>query len=262
MTLTAKALADNYDFSSNKDYLNICGNFKVIESLIEYGDEDPTGECLSDDIYVFSSSLKRKRRRLVITKKSLFMFSSFNNKDGTWKLLRRYPLKHLRQVVISSKNFTMAAFIFIKGPDFMIDSLRRIDIVIYLSQMIKKSEMDMFRILYLKSFDLKSGLNNEIMGNKLSSNLESKHSKSKAKGKMTPSDADADITIVGDQGADKKIPILQETFRNVKISGFLKLRKIRKGWFSTKKVFKEYFFILTNVGIVYFKHYGVSLIEN
>lgn len=256
MSLTAKALAGNYDLDSNKDYLNISENFKVIETLIEYGDEDPRGVCLSDDIYVFNSSLKRKRRRIIITQKSLFMFSCITNKDGTWKLLRRYPLKHLRQVVISSKNFTMAAFIFIKGPDFMIDSVRRIDIVIYLSQMIKRANMPMFRILYLKSFDLKSGFDNEIMGDKLSSNLETKHSKKK--GKMTASDSEADITVIGDQGSDKKIPILQETFRNVKISGFLKLRKVSKGWFSTKSVFKEYFFILTNVGVVYFKHYGVS----
>lgn len=39
--MTVKALTNENDFSYKKDYLNVCGNFKVIESLIEYGDSDP-----------------------------------------------------------------------------------------------------------------------------------------------------------------------------------------------------------------------------
>lgn len=255
MTMTVKALTSENEFSYKKDYLNVCGNFKVIESLIEYGDSDPRGVCLSDDIYIFNSKMKRKRRRLVVTEKSLFLFSKENMKNGSWKMLRKYPLRDLRQVVISSQNYTLAAFVFIKGPDFMIDSCRRIDIVIYIAQMMRRAQLNLFRILFLKTFNMKANMNNDIMGKQLTSSFHESQTR-KSKGNKTRSTTD--FSAIGDEERDKQLPILQETFRNAKMSGFLKLRKVTKKWFSVKKTFKEYFFILTNVGLVYFKNYGVS----
>lgn len=202
--------------------------------------------------------MKRKRRRLVVTEKSLFLYSTVNRTNGSWKTLRRYPLKDLRQVVISSKNYTLAAFVFIKGPDFMIDSCRRIDIVIYIAQMMKRAKLKLFRILYMKSFNMQTNFNEDILGKKLTSSFhESQTRKSKGKKRSNSSLEEADITQIGDEDCDRKLPILQETFRNAKISGFLKLRKVTKKWFSVKKTFREYFFILTNIGLVYFKKYGV-----
>lgn len=206
--------------------------------------------------------MKRKRRRLVVTEKSLFMFSMTNKSDGSWKMLRRYPLRDLRQVVISSKNYTLAAFVFIKGPDFLIDSCRRIDIVIYIAQMMKRANLKLFRILYLKSFNMQSNFNDDILGKQLSSSFHESQSR-KSNGSRDDkrnTGIHSDLATIGDDDCDRKLPILQETFRNAKMSGFLKLRKVTKRWFSVKKTFKEFFFILTNVGLVYFKKYGVRKI--
>ena len=52
-----------------------------------------------------------------------------------------------------------------------------------------------------------------------------------------------------DKNQANLLPHLQDTYRNAFRSGFLK--KLNKSWFVNE--FKEYFFILTNVGIIYFR---------
>ena len=54
-----------------------------------------------------------------------------------------------------------------------------------------------------------------------------------------------------------KISIFQDTVRNAKISGYLKIRRTVKKLFGTKHVFAEFFFILTNLGLVFYKKMGV-----
>jgi hypothetical protein len=246
-------LVDNYDMK--KDYLNICNDLSVVEMLIEKGDTDPLGACLSDDVYVFSSLMKRKRVQIVVTKSAFYLFSNKKIKSNSgksnksswttkWKLIKYYKLKDLKQVVISSKNYTLAAFIFDKDHDFLMDSCRRTEIISYICRRMKEASLNMFKILYLKSFDF------------IDSSKKLPENKSKIES--------LENSLLGSTG--QKIPssrlidseVLQDTFKNAKISGYLKLMKVEKSIFSTKKIFKEYFFILSNLGLIYFKKFGVS----
>jgi hypothetical protein len=161
MTTTLQALHQsnaNFDpnmlqnFTFKKDYLNICSDLSLIELLIDYGDTDPMGACLSDDIYIFDKNMRRKRVQIIVTKIGLYLFTKMSkseieklkrkhkkkNKIFTeWKLFRKYRISDLKQVVISSKNFTLAAFVFEKGFDFLMDSCRRTEIIAYISQVLK-----------------------------------------------------------------------------------------------------------------------------
>jgi len=58
-------------------------------------------------------------------------------------------------VVVSAKNFTLTAFKFERGYDMLMDSYRRIDIVLYLAQRMKKAGIPLFKIVYLRSFKLR-----------------------------------------------------------------------------------------------------------
>ena len=270
MTMTVQALANTNDFSYKKDYLNVSTNYEVIETLIQQGETDPHGLCLSDDVYIFDSKMRRKRRKIIVTRCAIYIFSSPKR-----QIRRKCSLKDLIQVVVSSENFTLAAFIFNKGQDFLMDSCRRVDIVLYIAQMMKEEEIKLFKIKYLKNFDFDSKLNSKKGKKGLSESLMKNVKNSKGINSITKM---GDSIIIDEEdmkeatkrsvtslslmvGEDRtsKLPILQETFRNAKISGHLKLRKVTKRFFGGhKKIFKEFFFILTNVGLLYFKKFGVS----
>jgi hypothetical protein len=47
------------NFSLKKDYLNISNDLSIIELLIDQGDTDPHGTCLSDDISIFDTKMDR-----------------------------------------------------------------------------------------------------------------------------------------------------------------------------------------------------------
>jgi len=138
-------------FSFKKDYLNACNNLKVIKQIREFGDSDPEGFCMTDHVFLLNNKMKRKRMRLMITNRSIFIFKSNNS----WKIIRRYSLQDLKQIVVSAKNFTLTAFKFNQGFDMLMDSYRRIDIVLYLAQRMKKANIPIFKIVYLRNFKLK-----------------------------------------------------------------------------------------------------------
>ena len=64
-----------------------------------------------------------------------------------------------------------------------------------------------------------------------------------------------EIEINYKEGMKGELKILQETFRNSKRSGYLRLRKKRAlfGYY-----WSSYFFLASNIGLVYFKTFGVS----
>lgn len=151
MSTTLKALYQsnhNFDlrsfenFSFKKDYLNICSDLSLVELLIDFGDTDPLGECLSDVIYIFDKKMKRKRVQIIVTKIGIYLFTKMSKSKTekkkktvftNWKILRKYKLSDLKQVMISSKNYTFAAFVFEKEFDFLMESCRRTEIIAYVS---------------------------------------------------------------------------------------------------------------------------------
>ena len=259
MTKTAKTLSNKESYDLRKDYLNVSHNFKVLEKMISRGAKDPDGKCLSDDVYIFDKKLKRRRRKLVITQKYVFSFATNSKKDtSAWTIKSQHSLKYLKNVILSSKNSTIAAFTFKKGADFLLDSCRRLDIVLYIAQVMKMNEKRKFKIIYMKNFDFMLNKENSVMSPELCKTVTEYSSKIIEK---APKDAKIDMDIVNKQ-ENKRLPVLQETLRNARMSGFLRIRKSVRSFFSSKKVFKEYFFILTDIGLLYFKNYGVSNISD
>lgn len=272
MSTTLKALYQsnhNFDlrsfenFSFKKDYLNICSDLSLVELLIDFGDTDPLGECLSDVIYIFDKKMKRKRVQIIVTKIGIYLFTKMSKSKTekkkktvftNWKILRKYKLSDLKQVMISSKNYTFAAFVFEKEFDFLMESCRRTEIIAYVSQRMKSDPTlkSMFRILYLNSFDALQSTKGKVTNTSKKKNNKSNSytKKSKTQG----------IDFSGEKNS--KLRILQETFRNAKLTGYLNLQRTVKKVFGKKKNFKEYFFILTNLGLLYFKKCGVSSFQS
>ena len=58
--------------------------------------------------------------------------------------------------MVSSKNCSLAAFVFQKGNDFLLDSSRRTEVIAYVASMVKKAEITTFKIVYLNSFNMVS----------------------------------------------------------------------------------------------------------
>lgn len=174
----------------------------------------------------------------MITNRSIFLF---RGKAREWKIMRRYSLDDLKQVVVSAQNFTLTAFKFQRGYDMLLDSYRRIDIILYLAQRMKKADIPLFKIIYLRSFNLK------------------KRKKQSKKSKQVKKKNSEKLSLALAESSKTKVQILQETFRNAIHSGYLKLKEKKKiQIFGSNNV--EYFMILTSLGILYFKSFGVSRI--
>ena len=222
--MALRAISPMEEFSFRKDYLNASNNYKLLETIQEYGDGDPEGFCLTDHVYVFNNKMERKRMKLLITIEAIYLFKG----KKAWKPVRRYDLCDLERVIISAKNFTLTVFSFRKGYDILLDSYRRIDIILYIAQRMKKAKLNLFKIVYLRNFKMR-------------------------KREKSSKDKDYDLSLI--ESSKSELPILQETFRNARRAGYMKLRK--KKLFG--KSFTEYFFILSNLGLIYFKSFGVSL---
>ena len=238
VTMLVKWLQDSEQdttipFSFWKDYLNVSNNQKVINILHKYGDQNPEGFCMTDHIFVFNNKMERKRMRILITNRSIFLFKS--GKD--WKIVRRYSLDDLKQVVVSAKNFTLTALKFEKGYDLLVDSYRRIDIVLYLAQRMKKAGIPLFKIVYLRNFNIRKRPINEKKKDELKKETQKK----------------LDISLA--ETGKTNVVILQETFRNAIHSGYLRIKEKKAlKMFGSNNV--EYFMILTNLGILFFKSFG------
>lgn len=155
---------------------------------------------------------------------------------------------------------------FEKGNDFLLDSSRRTEIIAYVASMVKKGGITQFKIVYLNSFNIMEqkgvGFGKEsgspVPGGNHKVNNTPKSQTYQSKKSVLP---DSQVMGLDFVAVDKKskISIFQDTMRNAKISGYLKIRKTVKKLFGSKHVFTEFFFILTNLGLVFFKKLGVSL---
>ena len=212
--------------SKKKDFLNCHGIRSVQEDLERYGEKDFKGECLSDFIFLYDKKLKKKRVCLLITGKHVFVYDL-----AKWKLLFVGELGELKAVSIASKNCTLLSFHFMRGDDLLIESYRRIDLIVYCAKNIKEAGLDLFKMKIRKHF--------------------------KSTGKKTGEEDDAplrDVPVRDFEKSKKTIEnsFLQETIRNSRKSGYLRLHK--KNFIGSS--FNEFFFVLSDLGMVSFKKYG------
>ena len=268
------------NFSLKKDYLNISNDLSIIELLIDQGDTDPHGTCLSDDISIFDTKMDRQRVQIIITKLGIYLFGKMTKFETekmkkqlksqiftNWKLIHHYKLKNLEQVIISSENYTLAAFVFNDQDEFLIDSCRKTEIIAYVAHMMKFQADNKFKIMFLNSFNIPQP---DLTTPKT---IKEKKIKLGGKGGM-PSISQSFIGFENSFGNKKakknqqslsvvnrsRSIIFQEIIRNSKLTGYLKLKQIiKRVIFKDQVVFSEFFFVLTNLGLLYFKNQAVSL---
>lgn len=223
-----KAFGIDLDFNkltTYKDYLNLASNITFENILKKSQDDDYDGYCFTDHIYILSESMKRSRFKIAITEKFIFLLKG--KKKLT--LTKKFRLDSLKQVSVSSKNHTLALLTFKNEENILIDSYRRVDIILYILLRMKKAKFpNFFKIVFLRNFKFSSSNSPEQI--KMDKKLKSNQS---------------------------KLLLLQETFKFAKKSGYLKMRKRKLSNFL-KKDFCEYFFLLSNIGLIYFKSFGVS----
>lgn len=213
-------LITSNSYSLMKDYLNLENNNEIVKMLTQRHDGISKGICLSDHIYIYDSKARRLRQMILLTKKRIYLIG-----DKMDHLIT-YEFSDLEEVTISIKDFNLFIFKFTNQPILLLDSYRRIDIILYIVQMIKLLDMKMFQVVSLRSFKLKKRKNNPI-----------------------------DLDKV--RQASMMLPIYGETFSHAKKTGFMKLE--RKGGIFSSTKFKEYYFILSNLGLIYFSSFGVKI---
>lgn len=203
----------------------------MVKDTKENHDNILAGDCLSDFVFVYDKKLRKKRMCVLVTGKHVYVYNYRN-----WKIIFMNELNNLTAVSIAAKNCTLLSLHFATGSDLMLESYRRIDLILYCAKNMKESGIELFKLKIRKNF---------------------RHAVAPGKNKDQPQEDDAplkDYSVKNVEKAKKHMEhgFLQETIRNSKKSGYLRLRT--KALFGHN--FNEYFFVLSDLGLVYFKSYG------
>ena len=214
-------------FSMKKDFLSCHEKKQVVEDLKKQGERKYSGECLSDYVFLFDKKLKKKRVCILITEKNVYVYET-----KKWRLIFMNELAAIKAVSIASKNCTLLSMHFMSGGDLMMESYRRIDIILYCAKCLKDARLGLFKLKIRKNFKSTMTKNGEQDDAPLK-----------------------DVPIKDIEKSKKNIDnsFLQETIRNSKKSGYLKLFKKN---FIGLVSFTEYFYVLSDLGLVSFKKYG------
>lgn len=145
-------------------------------------------------------------------------------------------LNNLTAMSIATKNCTLLSLHFATGADIVIENYRRIEIIIYCAQMMKEAGIELFKLMIRKNF------------------WKSSSPKKGNQGKIEDDAPLKDVPLKDLEKAKKHLEVgfLQETIRNSKKTGFMRMYK--RGFFSSS--FNEFYFILSDIGLIYFKKYG------
>lgn len=208
-------------FDPRQDFMGISNDSKATAELVRLGSDFEPQCCYSDTIFLFNKSFRKTRVIIVITKSTLSFFNLRKN-----KLLKLYQLKSLRSITISASNYTLTVFHFDTQADLLIESYRRLEMMSYLNHMFKVSDLPKFELTVRKRFIVKTEPNQQIPN------------------KIEVSDPNLKINM----------SFLQDAIRNSKKSGHLS--RVGKNWFGGLSC-TECFCLLSNIGIVLFKKYGV-----
>ena len=211
-----------FEFDQKQDFMGMSNQSSVRKEIERLGDTTMDSQkCYSDSIFLFDKTFKKNRCIVLVTPYSI---TFFNTKKT--KLLKFYLLKSLQGITISAENFTLSVLHFEKQPDLLAESYRRLELISYINQMLHLSNLPKFNLTVRKKFIIKSDTKQQVPE------------------KLEVTDPNLKINLT----------FLQDTIRNAKKSGYL--NKIKSHWYGTNST--EYFCLLSNIGIILFKKYGVS----
>lgn len=229
----ANKISEGQTFSLRKDFLNLSGRKKLQEDMVRHQELELTAESYSDTVFLIDSAGKRKRVAILVTASKLFLFDA-----SSWKMIYRTALDRLSKISIASQSCGFLCLHTDNKDDLLIESFRRIEVIAYLSQVFKDKGYPMFKVVVTKTIELKK-----------KDKKESPKTGTKEPGSSSP------VKDIEPEKAKKvqEVPYLQDAIRNAKKSGFMK--KLHKGIFNMTFC-PEYFFILTDIGMIYFRKYG------
>ena len=221
LLLAIGGYASGENFNIKQDFMNMSSDPKVISELAKLGDEIEQNRCYSDTLFLFTKTFKKTRFIVVVTKYAISFFNLRKN-----KLMKLYLLKSLKGVTISANNFTLCVLHFENQADLLIESYRRLEFVSYVNQMFKVADIPKFDLTVRKRFILKTDVKQQV----------------------------PEKIEVTDPNLKINLSFLQDAVRNSRKSGYL--NRVSKHWYGSHN--SECFCLLSNIGLVYFKKYGVT----
>lgn len=213
----------NENFDSCRDYMSLYSSPKISTELMRLGVKIEQQSCYSDTIFLFNKSFRKTRVIVLVAETTL----SFFNLRKT-KLLKLYQLKSLKGITISSSNYTLSVFHFQTQADLLVESYRRLELISYINHMFKNADLPRFELTVRKRFIVKTETS-----------------------KQPPERIE-----VTDPNLKINVSFLQEAIRGSK-SGYL--NRLSKNWFGGSSS-TDCFCLLSNIGIVCFKKYGVNCV--
>ena len=227
------------NYSLRKDYLNVHERPTLQKDMIKMQEVEFTKDCFSDSVFLLDAKKSKRRCCLVLTMQRVFIFDL----EAAFKLLYRNSVEKLSKLTIASQSCSFIGLQFDKD-DIIIESFRRVEVVAYLAEIFKMREIPMFKVTTTKTIQLNL---------KEAKPENPSDSKAQAGGKdkqasVASKEKEPEVKVTSDTSD------IQEVVRNAKKSGFM--RKMKKGGMFGKTTFNEYFFLLTDVGIIYFRKYG------
>ena len=215
-------------FSYKKDFLGCHLKKQVVNDLTRFGEGDTSdGEFFSDYVFVYNKKLKKKRVCFLVSKSFILIYDV-----SSWKVIFMNYLKCLDLVNISAKNCTQVSLHFSEGAEYLtLESYRRVEVIIYCARALKNRNYNLFKLKISKKFE-----------------GETKEQGNSAEKIRLPE------SLV--RSGSSTTSYLQETLRNAKKSGFL--RVFKKGGIFGRDSFVENFAVLGELGLILFKEYGVS----
>jgi Unconventional myosin tail, actin- and lipid-binding/PH domain len=239
--------------SAKKDYLGLRFKPNLFAELSRFGENLSDGTFLSDYVVVYDRKNSKKRLIIAITQQYLFLHNPENLKQ-----LYFSPLSRLKVVSISSKNCALANLQFEEdSKSILLESYRRTELVIYIARMQKEAGCQVYSFKIRKH--LRSGFGGD--NNQTSAQANTQDGKpapgllaDKSGGGLRIKESSGKLSAPKEKDREsKESNFLQETLRNSKKSGYLKV--LRKNFFG-HYAFVEFFCVLSNLGIIAFKKYG------
>ena len=206
-------------------------------------------ECFSDSIFVQNSEKSKTKRRcaILVTQLKLFIYD-ISRPD--WKMIYKNQIEAISKVTVASESCAFVCLTFESQQILVLESFRRVELLAYLAAVRKRAGLKPFSVQVTKTIELNSQQSKE---SKESPTLQTK--KSNQDSTLQTKDKKGDPTQSPKQQPKlADVPMLQEAIRNSKKSGFM--RKIVKGGLFGGPKHHEYFFLLSDIGLVYFRKYG------
>jgi len=198
------------------DYLTYLNKPPVIKLLQSNNEDVKEGIIYTDNIYIVTEKETRDHVVLLITGKNLYCLTP----NKSYKIIRKVPLEQIYRISISQTSAGLCAFHIYKDYDLLIDTYKRLKLVLFLKDVFKTKELKNFALHYEKTFLVKTpGITSSMTVNAYSK------------------------FIINNE--------LQSTYKYTHKSGELYL----KDW-GIFNPWIKYFFVLTDVGLVYFKEAG------